>query len=64
MVPSEFLFDCETNSNFRVRVYFALLKLMWERIIRQEKEQVNEWMKRVEEAGGTRKEEKKKKGKK
>ena len=64
VVPSEFLFDQETNSNFRVRVYFFLLKLMWDRIIRQEKEQVQEWMKKVEEAGGRREGGKKGKGKK
>eukprot|EP00009_Paramoeba_aestuarina_P016247 CAMPEP_0201540406 /NCGR_PEP_ID=MMETSP0161_2-20130828/70926_1 /ASSEMBLY_ACC=CAM_ASM_000251 /TAXON_ID=180227 /ORGANISM="Neoparamoeba aestuarina, Strain SoJaBio B1-5/56/2" /LENGTH=246 /DNA_ID=CAMNT_0047947873 /DNA_START=1325 /DNA_END=2061 /DNA_ORIENTATION=- len=52
VVPSEFLFDVETNSSFRVRVYFSLLKLMWQRIIRQEKEQVQEWMKKLGADGG------------
>ena len=50
-IPIHFIFE-NSESEFRMRVYFALVQLMWSRITTQEQEQVKMWMKKIEKSGG------------
>mmetsp|Transcript_15606 Transcript_15606/g.24409 ORF Transcript_15606/g.24409 Transcript_15606/m.24409 type:complete len:457 (-) Transcript_15606:108-1478(-) len=51
-IPKDFLFGADDQTEFRVRLYFSLLKLMWNRIIRQETNQVKTFVKRMDNACG------------
>ena len=41
-LPASFLF-ADSNYEFRVRIFFSLIQLMWHRIIRIEREQIQSW---------------------
>ena len=42
-IPTSFLFG-QSDNDFRVRVYYSLIHLMWNRILRQEAAQVKLWV--------------------
>ena len=45
-IPKSFLVD-EGESDFRTRVCFSLMELMWNRITRQEAVQIEVWMEKL-----------------
>ena len=53
-IPKEFLFQGHGKEDveFRVRLFFSLMKIMWNRIIRQETNQVKSWVKKMEKMSG------------
>ena len=50
-IPVHFIFE-NGESEFRLRIYFALVQLMWSRITTQEQAQVKAWLKKIETSGG------------